>query len=379
MSYDAEECQGRKTQHKAADERQKKDLDTERIIHTQWQKFKRLEELSKKRKKNSIRSRRACLGLICSGVSLQTLSSQIPKSGSLLAILGSLSIATTPILQKVATKQKEMFVQTNSAMEEMAREIYLFRAGVAPYDDSKNSKMSMEDFIYRGRDILKSVKDPLYPMTKYDGSEKPPPKLDFDTYTELRVIPMQEKYSRESRTYLRLSNVLSRIRDGCLGASSLIGFLSGAPAVSAITRSIGVWSTVMTTLGTSFAHHLESQRFLELSQECSKAENDLETVMLFPNENEYEAFVHSCEDVFATTAKSILNLRRNLNEDGEPKQIESKEAKWNPDIVCGDNESGFYPASARAEWLMENKDMNEEEAKAKVMREYPSMFLYEMD
>lgn len=376
MSYDAEESQ--RNTNKAEAQQKEKDLDTERIIYTQWQRYKRLQQLSKKRRKNSIRSRRACLGLICSGVSLQTLSSQIPKNGGILAILGSLSIAATPMLQKVATKQKEMFVQTNSAMEEMAREIYLFRAGVAPYNHH-TTKTSMEDFVYRGRDILKSVKDPLYPMTRYDGSEKPPPKLDFHTYTELRVIPMQEKYSRESRTYLRLSNFFSRIRDGCLGASSLIGFLCGAPAISAATRSIGVWSTVMTTLGTSIAHHLESQRFLELSQECSKAENDLETVMLFPNKDEYEAFVHSCEDVFASTAKSILNIRRNLDEKGEPKQLEKKEAKWNPDVICGDNESGFYPASARAQWLMENKDMNEEEAKAKVMREYPSMFLYEMD
>ncbi len=312
-------------------------------------------------------------------MTLQTVSNQIPKNGNILAILGSLSIAITPAVQKMALDQHQKFIDSNAAMQAMAREIYLFRAGIAPYD---NMDTSLEDFVHNGRQIFTDLKDDMYWNVKHDGTN-PPPNLDRESYTNLRVNPMKEKYTNEQRRYLKLSNFFSVVRDGCLGTSSLIGFVCSRPGISTMTKSFAVWSSVMATLGSAFANHLESHKFGDLSQECSKAAQELEDLLMLPYyAKDYESYVQTCEDVIASTTKSLGKIRRSGMKkvsDGKKPKKEKKAPKWNPDVICGDDTSGFYPASARVDWLIENRGMAKEEAKVKVMKEYPSMFLYEME
>ena len=86
------------------------------------------------------------------------------------------------------------------------------------------------------------------------------------------------------------------------------------------------------------------------------------------------------EDLIISTTEEFAK-KRSGNQDltfNKPPQrasAEFVEKVWNPNVVCGDDVSGFYPAIDRATWLVENvEDMDMAAAKLQIMNEFAENF-----
>jgi hypothetical protein len=85
---------------------------------------------------------------------------------------------------------------------------------------------------------------------------------------------------------------------------------------------------------------------------------------------ECEDIIRSTVDYFAVTKSADDDMK--LSQPSTKKDLE--DMVWNPNIVLGTDDSGFYPAVDRMKYLIDTKSLTEEQAKKKVMMEYPENF-----
>ena len=357
----------------------------QKVLLPQWKRHLKLSKLAIRRKIEIVFARRLSLGLLFTGASCQTICNQLSssRSGSLVALLGSGLIAAAPVLTKkcLSKEVNEKWAQCRCAANDLEHEIFMFRAGIDPYDD----EYALEELAKRGEEIMNNIKDTSYESIKIDKEEMAlfPPKLDLESYIELRVDPTIKTYHKQAKKKQKLSNFYKTLRGWFLGLSSLFGLVSSANKGKTkggldgtILANVGPWATVMTTMAGATGAHIEAWRLDDLSSEALQAARDLENLKVLPQD--FETFVRECEGVIAEKTKNWVSLKRNKKKagDGAGANMYNK-LYWNPHVLCEDSKSGTMSASERVKNLMQNESLSEKDAIKKVMRQYPNMFVYD--
>ena len=207
----------------------------------------------------------------------------------------------------------------------------------------------------------------------------------MDSYIELRVNPTIELYHKQAAKKERMSKFYKSLRSFFLGASSLFGLVSSANKGKTkggldgtILSKVGPWATVMTTMAGAVGAHIEAWRFDDACSEALKAARDLENIKVLPDD--FETFVTECESVISAKTKNWVSLNKKRtatpNKNAGGAMIYNK-LYWNPDVMCGDCQSGYVSASERVKNLIQSEGLSEKDAIKKVMKQYPGMFVYD--
>ena len=286
-------------------------------------------------------------------------------------------------------------VTSYSTSQAIKAEVYKFRAHVTPYGEFKtNPDEALEILRERCNIISDSANDDKFFLTLPDSKAVPGPLDTIDAYLDNRLDrQMTHFYIKKGRKMMKRANFCGVCENVLLGLGTIAGVGGTAAAqlptgVQQVLTGLSGWGGAFTAASTAFANHLAKQKFNDIAREYFEAAEDLQELKdTWPSKAtesgspNWENHVTKSEDVIQSTledwAKAASGKKElKLLKLQKPKSVKKDVAGmvWNPDIVCGTDESGFYPASARMQWLVDNESMTQKDAQNKVMKEFPDHF-----
>jgi len=389
LGYDHSlEDQNPTTRSSAADDKY-----AERIILSQWGKHRRWSLIASKRRRMLKIGRISKLVLVSTGAVAQVASTQLPVQYKAFAsTFGGLCIgAGTYIKTRVITDENiKKMVDSFEISQAIKAEVYKFRARVKPYSqlENKPGEEALNLLQQRCSSISSSTKDGKFYMTLPDSKPAPGSLDTIDEYIEKRMDRIiQHFYIKRARSMNKNAAICSNCENALLTLGTFASFKpTYLPAVvQNIVTSINGWGVAFTTVSAAFANHLAKEKFNDIADEYFQAAEELEKIKnTWPSKAAmagapgWENQVAKSEDVIRSTFEKWAKVKTG-REDlplQKPTLVEKDFSKmvWNPDIVCGTDESGFFPALDRVKWLVDNTDMTKVDAKKKVMLEFPANF-----
>jgi len=364
----------------------------ERILQSQWDKHRRWSKIASERKKMLEIGRITKLVLISTGAVAQVASTQLPVEYKAFAnIFSGVCIgAGTYIKTKFLTDEKiKNMAASFKTSQAIKAEVYQFRARVGHYGKEPDEKV-VDLLRQRCSSISSKTKDRKFLNTLPDSDSHPAPgSLDtIDEYIEKRMDHIiQDFYLKEARSMNKRASIVST----CETALLSMGFLADSIPINMVpdafqnaVTSYSGWGVAFTTVSVAFANHLAREKFSDIADEYCRAAEQLEDIKdNWPSKATksgapgWEKTVIECENIIQATFVKAANTRtggKDLPQELKPFKKDAHKMVWNPDVVCGTDNSGFYRASARLEWLVDNSDLSKQEARKKIMSEFPENF-----
>ncbi|VEU45105.1 unnamed protein product [Pseudo-nitzschia multistriata] len=278
-------------------------------------------------------------------------------------------------------------VTSYATSQAIKAEVYKFRANVKPYSQFKmNPDEALNLLRSRCSSISESTSDEKFYLTRQDSSPPPGWLNTVDQYMEKRIDDMINRfYVKRGRRLKQRAAFCSRCENALLGLSGAASFCSAqqlSGPLQKVFSTVGGWGGAFTTVSAAFANHIAKEKFNDIAVEYFEAAAKLQDVKdswpptaAMSGSPDWEEQVAKSENVILTTIEEWAKAKTG-NEDLHLKAAPpvKKDPVWNPDVICGTDESGFYPASDRAEWLVTNKNMTQADAQKKVMVEFPERF-----
>mmetsp|Transcript_12585 Transcript_12585/g.14394 ORF Transcript_12585/g.14394 Transcript_12585/m.14394 type:complete len:424 (+) Transcript_12585:284-1555(+) len=361
----------------------------ERILKSQWDKHRRWSKVASERKKMLEIGRISKLVLISSGAVAQVASTQLPVEYKAFAnlfsgaCLGAGTYIKTNFLTVEKIKKNAACFKTSQAIK---AEVYQFRARVGHY--GKEPEKAVDLLRQRCSSISSKTKDHKFLNTLPD-SHPAPARLDtMDEYIEKRMDHIiQDFYRKQARSMNKKASIISN----CENALLSMAFLASSIPINMIPdafqnafASFSGWGVAFTAVSTAFANHLAKEKFSDRADDYSRAAEQLEAIKdnwplkaTKAGAPGWENTVIECENIIHATFVKEANTRtgsKDLPQELKPLKKDVHKMVWNPAVVCGTDNSGFYRASARVEWLVDNSDLSKQEAQKKIMSEFPENF-----
>jgi hypothetical protein len=370
---------------------------TERIVTSEWQRHRRWSRVSKMRRRQVEFGRVSTLVLAAAGAISQVADLKVPvqyKTG--VSFFGMCSIGSVPFVKKWLLNENEIknMVRSFTTSQAIKAEVYKFRAQATPYT-SANPKRTLKIFQQRCQELSNNARqyDSKFDLMLQDS--KPPPPAGVlnavDGYIENRLDKqINNVYMKKGITLTRRNAFCTYSEYALLGLAFMAGVSQNEiisqqlpTVVNKLVGKCSGWGAACTAASGSFGSHIAAQKFTEISYRYFGAAENLQNVKdnwpcdATPGSADWNNCVTQCEDIirstvdyFAVTKSADENMK--LSQPSTKKVIE--DVVWNPNIVLGTDDSGFYPAVDRMKWLMETKSLTEKQAKNKVMMEYPENF-----
>lgn len=315
----------------------------EEAISTVWARHRRWSLAADRQQRKIHFYRNAYLGLVVAGAFFQTLAVRFHtnKYGWLIALIGGACLGAAPLLSNscLSKETKSDWIRSRATSEQIKAQVFLFRAGVLPYDDTADDPV--QALVNTVAEITEAAKDLKveFVMTKPDG-KKPPPPLDRSGYIKHRLdAQIDGFFIRTARNKATTSTQLRNCQGILAVASSLIGIIAGsaggaAASVNAgeggqvmfshLVRNTGIWGATLATAASAFGSHAASGKYDDQALERSATAQRLENLYLRlpksvgPGSPEWTAFVLQCEAVLASNRQYWANLLGSSS--GEKKQ-----------------------------------------------------------
>mmetsp|Transcript_866 Transcript_866/g.1865 ORF Transcript_866/g.1865 Transcript_866/m.1865 type:complete len:452 (-) Transcript_866:244-1599(-) len=380
-----------------------------RILHSQWEKHRRWHVIAKREKRTQWAGNIVKLTAVSALAMVRASASQLPESHkwkatmTMISGVSGLCIAGyTTIVNKFFNEEKiQEMANTFLTSQALKAEFFKFRAGGKPYDKFQtNMENALNLFKERCNSLSDSVNNSKFCTTMPDNEPMPGPIDDMDSYMDNRI-------DREISHYVKRAKSMSRRGAFCrhceiaLHTMASSDIVKALPAVSAqyfdrIPASVqkvatgfggftGTFGVAFPAIAVAFAAHSANEHFVVIAQvyqqaveELRKIKDDWPSTALRVGSPDWEDQVTKTEDIIQSTyetwAKVKVTPDKGETSGGPEEKKKLSEMNWNPNIVCGTDESGAYPAGDRMEWLMDNMQMNKEDAQNKVMMEFPYNF-----
>ena len=367
----------------------------ERIVKAQWEKYRRWALVSKHRKKSLLSARIAKLGFVSIGAVAQVASTQVPvEQKSTYSLIGGIFVGIgTLIKTNLLTEEKNgRMVTSYFVSQSIKSEVIKFRAKTGAYSKTNAGSKDRALELLRERCSLLSSNgdDKLFHTMKMDKKAVPKPIETKRDYVDHRLDLINDHYIEKAKNMERRGKFFSRIEDLLLSAGTLTGFATTQNLPGFIKKFTDVltgYAGALTTVSAAFANHHAKMKFEEVTEQyygAAEALRDLKDSWPLnchkAGDPGWDEHVKKCENVIVSTVEEFARTRTG-NDDlafVKPKRSTPKErfAKkvWNPNAVCGNDETLSYPANERAAWLMENESLTKEDAIKRIMEEFPESF-----
>jgi hypothetical protein len=295
----------------------------EEVLTVVWGRHRKWSQAASKQKK-TLQWYQACeLGLIATGAFSQTLAIRLAstKYGWAISLMGGGCVAAAGLIKtNFLTKEgKANWVRCRATSEALKAEVFLYRAGVFPYDVNAPVQILVD----RVADISEDAKDlkVLYIMMT-DDKKKPPPMLDRSGYIKHRLSPQIENfYLATAKKQAKKSSMLTTCQYFLYSASAAIGLYAGTAGGAAaaaeggsavfttLASKVGIWALPLTTASGAFGTHIAAAKYDEEVVEWTTAAQRLENLYLRlpkatgPGSPEWNEFVMKCEAVISSNTK----------------------------------------------------------------------------
>lgn len=337
------------------------------------------------------------LVLVSVGAALQVAATQLPAKFREPAVMaGGTFIGLAEFIKKkfLTDDNIQSMVSSYTTSQAIKAEVIKFRAKVSPYDQlDANPDSVLSEFRQRCDGIYKRVFDPKLRTTEPDSVPVPGSLDTVDEYMERRLDRRIRHFNKKGKSLRKRYAICNRCEDALLFLGTASSFSSQLPPVAQkiitmvgaekIVAGISGWSGAFTTTSAAFANHLAKNKFEEVAADYRSVEDQLKEIReAWPStakaagSAEWDEQVTKSESIIESAIQEWANIKR-ATLDVPLQDVPAPSNKgpvWDPKIVCGTDESGYYPALDRKNWLIENLNMTEEEAKQKVMEEFPENF-----
>lgn len=366
----------------------------ERILQSQWEKHRRWAQVARKRKIKVEAGRILKLALVSVGAVAQVASTQLVKNKSTASMFGGACIAAgTYIKNQVLTEEESTkMVQSFATSQAIKTEVYKFRAQVMPYSQFKSKPDEALNLLRkRCTTISDSTKDEKFVLTRQDSRPAPGWLDTVDDYIEKRIDAIC------NNVYLKRGKLLQKRSAFCHNCENVLLILSASASLTSTTQLpaaiqnavtiLSGWGGAFTTISAALAHHVAKEKFTDIAVKYFEAATKLQGVKdgwplgaSMAGTPGWEKEVNKSEDIILSTLEEWAKAKTgdvdlHLEKSAPvPVKKDPKKMVWKPDIICGTDESGFYPASDRVQWLMENANMTEADAQNRVMAEFSEIF-----
>ena len=254
--------------------------------------------------------RRWSLLLAIAGAVLATLGQQIvhlaPEGGwekwayQAPGLLGSAAIALAAYFSREITggDRERNWIRARSAAESLKSAIYLYRAGVPPFDGPAGASQLLR----RVRDIQGTVADVLTRALSQETDPDLSP-LTVDAYLALRVEDQVRFYDDRAATYQTKTDRLRAVML-VLGAVSVVfGLLSTLSKTIPVAGWVAVTATVTAAL-TAYVQNQRYQALMVLYQATARRLRELESEWAASRKTELDrverdTFIQDCEATMA--------------------------------------------------------------------------------
>ena len=303
----------------------------EEALTTVWNRHRRWSKAATKQKK-TIQWYQTChLTLIVAGAFLQTLAASTSATyGWAIALAGGGCLGAVPLISNnfLTKERKSDWIRCRATSEAIKAEVFLFRAGVPPYDDDRRVQILVD----RIADISEAAKDLklLYIMTPKFDDKKPPPILDRGGYIKYRLDPqIDDFYLKRARKQAKKSSILKTCEHILSTGSAVIGLVAGstggamaaaggggasASLFSNLASHVGIWGAAFATASAAFGTHIAAAKYDDEVMEWTTAAQRLENLYLRlpkavgPGSLEWNDFVMNCEAVISSNTKQWATL-----------------------------------------------------------------------
>jgi hypothetical protein len=291
-----------------------------------WNRHRRWSQAATKQKKTIQWNQAFHLSLMVAGAFSQTLAAGLASTsatyGWAIALMGGVCVGAAPIISNIflTKERKRNWVRCRATSEAIKAEVFLFRAGVPPYDDKETP---VQILVNRIADISERAKDLklFYIMTTSD-EKKPPPIMDRIGYIKLRLEPQIENfYLATARKQAKKSTILKTCQHILSSGSAAIGLVAGstggatataggsAAVLTNLASKIGIWGAFLATASAAFGTHIAATKYDDEVMEWTTAAQSLENLYIRlpkavgPGSPEWNDFVLNCEAVISSNTK----------------------------------------------------------------------------
>jgi len=258
--------------------------------------------------------------------------------GQGLSIAAAVMLAVAPSIQKTKLSQGaiESWTRARSASEGLKAEIYLYLAGVAPYDGPKRDA----ELNKNANRITRDVKDLAGHTLGLSGSSRPmPPVHDVDSYLRERVLDQIDDYYRRRAGEHQQSLTLFRRIEFTLG---LLAVALSAVAAATHIGGFSAWVAVVTTVAAAITSHIAAERYEHLVVSYMATASQLEAIVRDWKADDDKsaeaaaALVQKCESVISRENESWMAAWTSKDEKKEEEKDEVKEEGENPQPATPD-------------------------------------------
>ena len=366
------------------------DAFVERIVLSQWEKHRRLSNLSLKRRTRIEACRISKLALVSLGAVAQVAATQVPAEyKATTSFIGGICVGLGAYIKKTFLTDELLgeMVQTLHRSQALKSEVFKFRAQVHPYNNFKtNPDETLQLLQDKCHKIAESSYDEQYFITKPDNKPAPGPLLTTEDYIATRMETMKTNFFlARARSKRRRGHLCERMENALLAVGTITGLSASQQFPAGIQKpltTLSGWGGAFTTISAAVANHIAKEKFNDVAREYTLAASKLDELeeswpreVRGPGSPGWDEQVSKCEDIILSTLDDWVKIATGKEESVKvPAVSKFSEKMWNSKAVCGTDETGHYLASERVDWLVANQSIAEDEARKKVMAEFPMSF-----
>lgn len=366
----------------------------ERVVQSQWEKQRRWTLVYKGRRDALYKARIGKLTLISLGAVVQVAATQVPlKWITTTSFVGGLLVAAGGVVKKqfICPEQVEQMCTSFYIAQTLKSEIVKYRTKTSPYNGHK--KEALTALRENCNKISGQGSDRRFYMMSRDAKPVPTDMSTKEAYISKRVEPRINKFLiGKGKDMEKKGKLCSNIEDGLIAFGTFVGVSqtqSFPPFIKNFLKHMVGWTGAFTTISAGFANHHAKMQYEEIADKYFDAAAELrEMIEIWPMDvNSYkddgwddqiakfEEIIISTTEEFAKKRTGNQDLSFNKAPTGATTRAQFADKVWNDNVVCGDDESGDFPAIERANWLVNNVEgMTLPVAKQQVMAEFPLNF-----
>jgi len=217
-------------------------------------------------------------------------------AGKIVGLGGAAAIALSTYFAREALGNESMqrWTKCRSAAESLKASIFLYRAGVPPFDGADRD----EKLIERSATTENAMEGVEQLVAQADDGSFDPSPLSVDGYNQQRVNNQIQFYRERSDEYQKKTRRLRELVFWLGAVAVLLG------VASALKPLVAGWTAVIATITAAVSSHIQSQRYQILIATYQSTARRLETlrdkwVAGGKADAGRNTFIQSCEDTMA--------------------------------------------------------------------------------
>ncbi len=238
--------------------------------------------------------------LVTLGQQLSSLAASIGPSagpvGKVVSLGGAAAIALSAYFAREALSNENVqrWTKCRSTAESLKATIYLYRAGVPPFDGTDRE----EKLVDRRAAIEDAVEGVEPSVSQQEDKVVDLSPINVQDYVQQRVNDQIEFYRKRSGEYQKKTRALRQIVLWLGAVALLLG------VVSAVEPLVAGWTAVIATVVAAISSHVQSQRYQTLMAAYQSTARRLEMLRdkweaSGKSDMNRNAFIQSCEDTMA--------------------------------------------------------------------------------